>query len=171
MDKATIITDKSDAARLVANAEVLAHTLNLSRRRVYQLIDEGVLEKVGARFSFVKSVQNYIDFIRPDNQVEVALDEQLKIEQTRLTKARADKAQIEVELAEGKVAPLEDMKDAWKALAIEVRTRLLNIPHRATMRLVGENSEAAIKAILKDEVRNALISLVEDYAPKEPSNE
>ena len=78
MDKATIITDKSDAAKLVANAEVLAHTLNVSRRRVYQLIDEGVLEKVGARFSFVKSVQNYIDFIRPDNQVAADLDEQLK---------------------------------------------------------------------------------------------
>lgn len=41
MDKTTIITGKSDAAKLVANAEVLAHTLSLSRRRVYQLIDEG----------------------------------------------------------------------------------------------------------------------------------
>jgi len=160
MDKTTIITDKSDAARLVANSEVLAHTLNLSRRRVYQLIDEGVLEKVGARFSFVKSVQNYIDFIRPDNQVAADLDEQLKIEQTRLTKARADKAQIEVELAEGKVAPLEDMKDAWKALAIEVRTRLLNIPHRATMRKFSDTVKSFLEKKASDDLQSfATVSL------------
>lgn len=171
MKNETRITDSAMLTGLFANAQVLGEALGLQKRRVYQLVEEGVLEKDGAKFNLVQSMGNYLAYVRSLTPQYEDAAEELQQQQIRLTKARADKAQVEADLALSKVAPLEDMKDAWKALAIEVRTRLLNIPHRAAMRLVGESSETAIKAILKDEVRNALISLVEDYAPKEPSDE
>ena len=167
MANETRITDSSMLTGLFANAQLIGEALGLHKRRIYQLVEEGVLQKEGAKFNLVQSVGNYLAYVRSLTPQYEDAAEELQQQQIRLTKARADKAQVEADLAQRKVAPLEDMADAWSAMAIEVRTRLLNIPHRATTRLVGEKSEAAIKAILKDEVRSALISLVEDYAPKD----
>jgi len=58
------ITDKLMLAGLFSNAPILAEALNLSTRRIYQLVDEGVLKKDDAKFNFVKCLQDYISYLQ-----------------------------------------------------------------------------------------------------------
>lgn len=171
MTNETRITDSAMLIGLFANAQVIGEALGLQKRRVYQLVEEGVLEKDGAKFNLVQSVGNYLAYVRSLTPQYEDAAEELQQQQIRLTKARADKAQVEADLALSKVAEIDDMASAWESIVIEVRSRLLNIPHRASMLLVGINCEKKIKEILKEEVRSALISLVEELKLKGQSNE
>jgi len=56
---------------------------------------------------------------------------------------------------------IEDVEKEFADVVVEVRTWLLNIPGRATLRVMGESSEKRIKAILLDEIKEALTSLAE----------
>ncbi len=147
---------------LCVNAKTIAKLLNLGKRRVYQLVEEGVLNKRGMSFDLVQSTHQYIDFCRNGTALFNDLDEELKNEQIRLTKARADKAEIDFQLADNSAVLLEDVEKDVGDMVIEIRTRLLNIPARAAMRVLGETCEKKIKAIILDEVKHTLTRLAEN---------
>ena len=109
---------------LSCNAVTLATLLNLGERRIYQLVKEGVLKKDGVSFNLVQSTHQYIDFLRSSTTVFEDLDEELKNEQIRLTKARADKAEIDFQLADNSTVLVEDVEKDIGNMVIEIRTRL-----------------------------------------------
>lgn len=166
MENEIRITDSSMLAGLFANGQLVGEALGIKKRRVYQLVDEGVLHKDDAKFNLVQSFHNYLTYVRSLTPEYEDGAEELQKQQIRLTKARADKAEVEADLAKGSVAELDDIAMAWESIVIEVRSRLLNIPHRATTRLVAERCEKKIKAILMDEVKSALTSLIEEPSIK-----
>jgi len=57
MEYVTTVVDSPMLAGLVGNSQVMADLLNLSKRRVYQLVDEGVFDKQDAKFSFVRMLK------------------------------------------------------------------------------------------------------------------
>lgn len=161
MTTVTRITTTQEAKSLKFNAVALAELLGLSSRRIYQLVEEEVLTKKDASFDVIESVQNYNQYIQSLQPEYSDYEEALKIEQIRLTKARADKAEVESQLATNSVVLIEDVEKEFADVVVEVRTWLLNIPGRATLRVMGESSEKRIKAILLDEIKEALTSLAE----------
>jgi phage terminase Nu1 subunit (DNA packaging protein) len=71
---------------------------------------------------------------------------------------RAKMRQAELELAKelGQVAPVAEFERVQAARAAMVRTNVLNVRNRATLRLLGETDEATFKQILGEELTLAL---------------
>ncbi len=96
-----------------------------------------------------------------------------------LTRRRlaAQTAREELALAKEleEVAPVWQMEKAMQSAFAEVRAAMRNVPSRAVRQLVGETDEARFKAVLLDEVDQALVALSQsslvDVAELEPDDD
>jgi len=88
-------------------------------------------------------------------------------EKTRLTKAQADKAQLDVAVLEGKLIPTDMVESTWLNYIANCRARLLTIPTKiAHLILACEDFKDAEK-IIKDAIYETLEELANDPVPKE----
>lgn len=80
-------------------------------------------------------------------------------------KLEAETEMVELDLAKAKemVAPIEQIERALAKAFGEVRANLRNVvPGRASRRLVGETNQTKIKAVLLEEIDQALEALADD---------
>lgn len=80
-------------------------------------------------------------------------------------KLEAETEMVELDLAKAKelVAPIEQIERALSKAFGEVRANLRNVvPGRAARRLVGETNQTKIKAVLLEEIDQALEALADD---------
>ena len=68
-------------------------------------------------------------------------------------------AEIEAAKSRGLVAELEHVEREWSNAFAEFQSRMLQVPSRAAPQLLGVDSEREIKAILRDEIDEALKTL------------
>lgn len=68
------------------------------------------------------------------------------------------KAELELAKAKGDVAPLKEFEKVQAKAMAEIRARIMNVPQRVVMRLLGESDESKFKNLLADELREALES-------------
>jgi len=88
-------------------------------------------------------------------------DSHLAIEKTRLTKAQADKTEVEAAVASGKVVAIDDVTEAWCNVISVVRTRLLAIPSRAAPLVAAASTPQETEKIVKTLLYEALTDLSE----------
>lgn len=94
--------------------------------------------------------------------------ESLTAERTRLVKWQADRAEMEFLVAKGELAPISQMQRGWEKRCALIRARMLNIPRRTVTMLIGETDERRYKAILTDEIKNALTDAAdEELSPED----
>lgn len=81
----------------------------------------------------------------------------------RKLEAETEMAELDLAKAKELVAPIEQIERALAKAFGEVRANLRNVvPGRAARRLVGELSETKIKAVLLDEIDQALEALADN---------
>ena len=85
----------------------------------------------------------------------------LEAEQTRLTKAKADLAELELAEHRGEVHRAAAVMRVWADNVTNAKTKLLSIPTKLTPELVGKDLQE-IQAKLKAEISEALNELA-DY--------
>ncbi len=85
-------------------------------------------------------------------------------EKTRLTKAQADKAELEAEALKGTLIHIDDVLKTWSTMIINFRARLLALPHNITHKLINKQEYYEIESILKNEIYEALTELAEKNA-------
>jgi phage terminase Nu1 subunit (DNA packaging protein) len=140
-------------------AECAKH-LNLSERRVIELLEAGVFERQdrGAYDLGVVRVA-YIRYLRQralgarertDAELERAMDE------ARLTKARADRAVMEAEEMRQSLIPTSQVLAAVRALQSIAIDCVSRIPKRAAKRAREARSIAEAERIIRAEVNAAL---------------
>jgi phage terminase Nu1 subunit (DNA packaging protein) len=78
--------------------------------------------------------------------------------QLRKERAIMLKAELELARAKGDVAPLREFEKVQAKAMAEIRARIMNVPQRVVMRLLGERDESRFKECLSDELREALES-------------
>lgn len=86
-------------------------------------------------------------------------------EELKRRKLAAETETVELELAKAKdlVVPVEQFERALAKAFGEVRAGLRNVvPGRAARRLIGEDDETRIKAVLLDEIDQALMALSDE---------
>ena len=89
-------------------------------------------------------------------------------EKTRLTKAQADKAELEVSSLEGQLIPAKLVQDTWADLIANVRIRLLGLPSRIAHHVIIVDTYQEAELIIKDQVYETLDELAENNGiPKE----
>lgn len=158
-----------DAGEVIVSTKVIADILDVTPRRVGQLCEEGILEKVKTgSFKLVPTIRNYIHFLKTKNDVASVtnnVEEEFNKEHTLLEKAKREKAELEVALMKGTVHASEDVEREMIKMLAAFRARVLAIPSKIAPKAGVTDDVAAIEAMLRDEVYNALKEL-SDYDPK-----
>lgn len=91
-------------------------------------------------------------------------DDMLKAEKIRLTRAQADKVELELSVRQGELVEVASAEREWSNLVAAFRARMLTLPPKAAAQVVGVEQITEIEALLRDFVYEALLELSE-YKP------
>lgn len=142
------------------NQRTLAEMLDLTPQRINQLVIENIIPKTEhGRYELVACVKAYIQFIRKRPSSNNVNADDYNAQRTRLTKAKADMAEMEKEQMANNLIPVTDVTDAWETMAMNMRTKLLAIPTRTATSVFAADNVIDAKRILKENINEALKEL------------
>jgi terminase small subunit / prophage DNA-packing protein len=111
------------------------------------------------RFDLPAVVRWYGDH-RADQAAATETNDIMEIE-LRTRRAMMLKAELELAKAKGEVATVREFERVQSKAMAAIRARVMLVPQRVAMRLLGETHETTFKARLSEELRNALESASE----------
>lgn len=130
--------------------EDLGALIGVSARQIRHLAQQGTLDRVErGRFELGASIKALIDNAAGDGS-------ELNKQRVRKLRAEADRVELELAKARGEVALLSEFEKVQTARNTLIRTRVMEVPRRAVLALLGEKSELRWKQILTEELRLAL---------------
>ena len=139
------------------NATTLALVLGISRASVSRLNVEGVLPRAGkGSFDLPACVQAYFRHKAILAQAGDVTVRSLAAERSRLTKIKADAAEMESRKLAGELVPADRIEAAWLSVAGAVRSKLLLLPTKVAPRIVALKTPAEAQALLRGEINAAL---------------
>ncbi|WP_375331248.1 hypothetical protein [Candidatus Tisiphia endosymbiont of Oplodontha viridula] len=138
----------------------IAKALQLSERRVQQLVKEAILPTpVAGKYDLADCIKSYARYLE-SRPVGKNTSDNLNAQKLRLLKAQADKAELEVQILEGKYLASSEVELHWSNLIIAFRARMLSLPNNiARQIIVLDNDFAAIVHCLETEIHKALLEL------------
>lgn len=159
-----------DGAEIVVSTKVVANMLDVTPRRIGQLCEEGILNKVkNGSFLLVPTIRNYVRYLKTKNDTEKTVDgdiaEEFNKEHTLLERAKREKAELEVNLMKGNVHASEDVEREMTKMLGAFRARVLAIPSKLAPRVAIVDNATKIEEMIRVEVYSALKELSE-YDPK-----
>lgn len=148
------------AANNTVPLATVAKLLDLTERRVNQLAKDGTLPKAArGRYELVPVVRAYIRYLREKTVNSDVGSDDYATHRARLTKAKADMAEMEREQMSNSLIPAEDVADAWEAMASNMRSRILSVPTKAATQAFAADNVTAAKKVLKEHIHAALAEL------------
>lgn len=152
---------------------IVAKVLNLSERRVQQLVSEGVLPKpVKGKYDLIACVQAYIKYLQERAFGNGAAPQDTHFERARLLRAQADKTELEVDTLRGNLIPIEQVESDWLTMVTSCRARLLAIPSKTALHIVALQEPEEIERFLKRSMYEALTELAaKEYDDGNPLSE
>lgn len=144
--------------------KTICSLLDLTPQRVTQLVNEGVIPRAGrGRYELVPVVRGYIHYLRQralKGDVKAGADD-YATHRARLTKAKADMAEMEREQMANALIPASDVERAWIEVVANMRAKMLSIPTTAAADAQAAPTLAEAKQVLKVKVNEALAELSE----------
>lgn len=147
----------------------LANLLNLTTVWIQRLAKEGVIVKTErGRYDLWPSIRGYVKHLQErrvnqwDNGEEKGGDWQA--ERTRLTRAKADMAEMQSAILKGTVHEAKAVEAVWTDHLLACRAKLLSLPKKLAPRVHGVDNLATIEAELEATVTEALNELA-SYDP------
>jgi len=140
----------------------IAVYLDLSVERIRELTRDGIIpaskgtggyKKDDCRLAYIRYLRNLAS-----GKVKAAPSSQSE-EKTRLTKAQADRAELDLKVANGEFIPVDLVAERWSRIASDLKSRLLAIPARMIPRTLALKKPAAIEAVFKKFILEALAEL------------
>ena len=142
------------------NAATLGLVLGISRSRVVNLAADGVLPRAGrGLFDLPACVQSYVKHKLSLGKAGDGTALSLVAERARLTKIKADNAELEIRRLAGELVPAADIEAAWLTVASIVRSRLLLMPSKAAARVVALKTPGEAQDLLRKELNAALTAI------------
>ncbi len=151
----------SKAVVQTVSASVLAKVLMVTDRRVQQLTSDGIFTKEGrGKYPLIPNVQAYIKFWQ-DRAIgsDTGVETDLHTERTRLTKAQADKTELEASTLKGDLIPADEVLSRWEKMVSSFRAKMLSIPTKTSHLLINVGEFDEVESILKTHVYEALKEL------------
>jgi phage terminase Nu1 subunit (DNA packaging protein) len=142
----------------------VATALNLEKRRVQQLVAEGMPRETRGQYDPVKCMLWYIRYLQKalDKRGVSTLDGGFvgeREERIRLLRADADLREIELAKERGLLVAITDVEMEITDLVLTTKARILAIPPRLAPELVGETSRVMLQAKLEKACKEALAYL------------
>jgi phage terminase Nu1 subunit (DNA packaging protein) len=162
------MTRATDATHPV---DTIARVLKLTPRRVQQLSAEGVIPRAErGRYHLIPAVHGYIDYLQA-RRIDGGDD--FATQRVRLTRARADMAEMERKQLAEELIPADDVESAWSVVVSAMRARLVAVPSKAAPTLVGKTA-IEVQNSLREHINEALEELarvnIEVVAPLRASD-
>jgi len=154
----------------MATQRELAEHLDLSTKRISELIRDGILpSKMGrsplnidvCRIAYISYLRKLGGYNKRSGGGDIAE------EKTRLTKVQADKAELEVNQLEGKLIPAQLVQDTWTDFVANVRAKLLGLPSRIAHQVIALETYPEAEQLIKENINDALSELGENGIPTE----
>ena len=152
----------------MATQRELAEHLDLSTKRISELIRDGILpSKMGrspinidvCRIAYISYLRKLGGYNKKSGGGDIAE------EKTRLTKAQADKAELEVSELEGQLIPAQLVQDTWTDMVANVRSKLLGLPSRIAHQVIALETYPEAEQLIKENVHDALSELADNGIP------
>jgi len=140
----------------------MAQLLQIKPSYLHELVRDGVIPPPVAkgRYALVPSVQGYITFLRDRAHASQGSGSNAYASQrARLTKAKADAAEMLARAKLGELVPAAEVRETWVALVSVMRTRMLAIPARVASRVMMAKNIVEIAALIRNEIYEALDAL------------
>jgi phage terminase Nu1 subunit (DNA packaging protein) len=142
--------------------DFISKLLDLTPRRVQQLSAEGVIPKAErGRYELVPAIQGYIRYLKERSIKADTSGDDYNAHRTRLTKTRADLAELEKAQIEEQLIPASDVERAWIDVSQNMRQKLLAFPQRVAPEVYAAEKLIEVKSILKDNIYDALKEISE----------
>jgi|TARA_R100001460_G_scaffold98322_1_gene141143 phage terminase Nu1 subunit (DNA packaging protein) len=148
----------------MATIKEVAEHLDLTTKRMHELFNENILIKTGKSGGQDKDDcrVRYIRYLRVLARGKNTNSGDLNEERTRLTKAQADRAELELQEKEGVLISSDVIKTIWSDYVANVRSKLLALPSKLGHLTQAAESYAEAEAIIKEAVYECLEELSED---------
>lgn len=141
-------------------AATIAKLLNITERRLQQLAKDGIVPKSErGRYPLVESVRGYVKFLQDRSAGRQAAPIDQHAEKLRLTRAQADKAELEASELAGSLVRVDEVEAQWSAVLGSVRARLLAMPSKVGPRARAAATDQAAAGEIEAEVLEALQEL------------
>jgi len=152
----------------MATIKEVAEHLDLTTKRMHELFNENILIKTGKSGGQDKDDcrVRYIRYLRVLARGKNTNSGDLNEERTRLTKAQADRAELELQEKEGVLISSDVIKTIWSDYVANVRSKLLALPSKLGHLTQAAESYAEAEAIIKEAVYECLEELSEDATTK-----
>jgi phage terminase Nu1 subunit (DNA packaging protein) len=146
------------AARDEVASEELARLLDLTPARLAILANEGKLPKNRhGRYPLTASIQAYVRYLR--ERAGDGGDRSLSKQRARLTKSKADIAEMERGRLSGELLPKNEIMAMCTTVATTIRTRMLAVSSKYAPRLVMIRNANEVEAILRPGIEEGLEEL------------
>jgi phage terminase Nu1 subunit (DNA packaging protein) len=159
---------KAEAKSPTVDVGTLARLFNLTAVRVQQLAKDGhVVKAERGRYDLWASIRGYIKFLqeRRVNQWDNGEDKgDWNTERTRLTRAKADMAEMQTAILKGTVHEAKAVEAVWTDHLLACRAKLLSMPKKLAPRVHGVERLPAIETELEAAITEALNELA-SYDP------
>ncbi|MCK5016531.1 MAG: hypothetical protein KAS32_05595 [Candidatus Peribacteraceae bacterium] len=151
---------------MVAVGQV-AFILNISKRRVAQLVVEGVITKEArGKYELQTVIREYIAYLQTRQYGSTVLPVDLHQEKIRLTTAQADEKELAVSQIRGELIPTPLVLETWQMLRGNTRAKFLSFPHKVAGEVATLTSVPEIEQLVRDMVYEALEELSQDGLPE-----
>ena len=142
--------------------DFISKLLDLTPRRVQQLSAEGVIPKAErGKYELVPAIQGYIRYLKERSIKADTSGDDYNAHRTRLTKTRADLAEMEKAQIQNQLIPADDVERAWIDVSQNMRQKLLAFPQKVAPEVYAAEKLVEVKSILKDNIYDALKEIAE----------
>nr|ADI23562.1 hypothetical protein [uncultured nuHF2 cluster bacterium HF0770_42C12] len=146
--------------------KTICEILDLTDRRVRQLVTDGILPKKSerGRYELIPTVRAYIHWLRDRSlygEAKARNGNIVSLDEARRRKliAEAELAELELQKERGEVVSIAETEKSWSAVLSAVRAKMLALP--TTMAAVAsvETDQKIVKELLSKAVEQALTEL------------
>lgn len=153
---------------IVVNTKTIAKIFGVSERRIRQMVEEDIIERVGhGRFNLLETISKYISYLKIHNDMDGANNktrESLDYEKFLHERAKRELAEIELAQLKGQMHHSAEVEKVMTKMLADFRTRLLALPAKVAPRLIARDEISLIQDMIQIEIYEALSELSE-YDP------
>ena len=153
----------SEAKSPTVDVGTLSRLFNLTAVRVQQLAKDGIVTRAErGRYDLWPSIRGYIKFLqeRKVNQWDSGDDAgDWQKERARLTRAKADMAEMQAAILKGTVHEAKAVESVWTDHLLACRAKLLSMPKKLAPRVHGIEKLTSIETEIDAAITEALNEL------------
>jgi phage terminase Nu1 subunit (DNA packaging protein) len=149
-----------EAVTQLADVGTVARELNLTERRINQLVRDGLPRHSRGQYPLAECFRWYVRYLQTclERKAIVSPDGERGYAAARLRREVAEAGIKEIELARerGHMVAVEDVEKAMSDLILSTKARVLGVSARAAGELAGLGSRAEAQTVLDRHLREAL---------------